>query len=166
MIQSPSSLDVFVREIIESQVTDANSILKAFAPLMQRPEYDPDWIFPGLFDGINNSALAPIVFDLANFCFRTGLCDEHPAFEKRAEFLLLLDSLTDRMLEIESDPTSWSNDAVQVSKMISDSVALIVSLCDTMSQLQFKDAEKVIEKVGKLRHRRIRAESTLSLIHI
>lgn len=163
LIQSPSSLDIFVREIIESQNVEGGQVLKAFAPLMQRPEFEPEWLFPELFAAINHSVLAPVVFDFANFCFREGLCDEHPAYEKRSEYLALLDQLAQRMLEIESDPTSWSEDFSKVSKMISDSVALIVALCDTMSQLNFTEAIEVIQKVSTIKHRRIRAESTFCL---
>lgn len=162
-MQSENSLDIFVRELLESPTGDSNLVLKAFAPLMQNPRFEADWMFPALFAGINDSILAPIVFDFANFCYRSETCDEHPAAKKKDQFLALLGQLAHRLSEIESDPTAWSSQAEQVSKMISDSVALIVALCDTMALLQYEESIDVLKKVSQIKHRRIRAESTFAL---
>lgn len=162
-IQSSACLDLFVRELLESEVTDQQQVLQAFAPLMQKPGFDPDWLFPDLFQGLNQAALAPVIVDLANYCFRQDLCDEHPASSRKAELQGLLDQLATRMLDVESDPTSWAHSAEQISKMISDSVALIVSLCDSMALLDNQEAIPAIEKVGQLRHRRVRAEAAFAL---
>ena len=167
-IQSASSLDIFVRELIESTAVessppDPSRVLQAFAPLMQRPEFDPDWLFPALFDGINHSVLSPVIFDFANFCFRNELGDCHPAEQRKTEFMGLLDQLAGRMLEIDSDPTAWSSDPLQVSRMISDSVAIMVALCDTMALLNLQESVEVLKRVNRIRHRRIRAESTFAL---
>lgn len=161
--QTPSGLDIFVREIVETPPTDSAVVMKAFAPLMRRTDYEVEWLFPGLFEGLNHSDFAPAAFDFANFCFRNGLCDEHPASERADEFLMLLNSLSKRMLEIESDPTSWSEDPNQISKMISDSVALIVSLCDAMSLMRFEQSLETLRETIKIRHRRIRSEVAFAL---
>ncbi len=161
--QTPSGLDVFVREIVDTPPTDSTVVMKALAPLMRRTDYEVEWLFPGLFEGLNHSDFAPAVFDFANFCFRNGLCDDHPASERADEFLVLLRSLTKRMLEIESDPTSWSEDPNQISKMISDSVALIVSLCDAMSLMRFEQSLETLREAMKIRHRRIRSEAAFAL---
>ena len=161
--QTPSGLDIFVREIVDTPPTDSTVVMKALAPLMRRTDYEVEWLFPGLFEGLNHSDFAPAVFDFANFCFRNGLCDDHPASERADEFLVLLSSLTKRMLEIESDPTSWSEDPNQISKMISDSVALIVSLCDAMSLMRFEQSLETLQETLKIRHRRIRSEAAFAL---
>lgn len=163
VMQSPGSLDIFVRELLESEVADHHQPLQAFAPLMRRPDFDPAGLFPALFAGLSHAILAPVIVDLANFCFREGLTDEHPATERESELLTLLDQLAGRLLEVENDPTSWSSDPQRISRMISDSVALIVSLCDTMALLQNQNAIPTIEKVARLRHRRVRAEACFAL---
>lgn len=165
-IQSSTSLNLFVREILEIPAMDPNHVLMAFAPLMQQPEFDPEWLFPELFAGLQNSVLAPIVLDFANFCVREGLGDEHPAESRYQELVELLEQLGNRLAEIENDPTSWSEDPQQVSRMVSDSVALIVALCDTMSNLGREESVAVIEKIAGLRHRRVRAEATFALARL
>lgn len=163
LLQSPASLSIFVREVVESNQFDSASIMKAFAPLMQQPVFDVDWIFPDLFQGLHNSELAPVVVDFSNYCLRAGICDEHPGSDRAAELTGLLESLSARMQEIESDPTSWSKDPHQISKMISDSVALIVSLCDALALMYCESAVPVLQQVMKIRHRRIRAEAAFAL---
>ncbi|MDG2469241.1 MAG: hypothetical protein P8M80_08195 [Pirellulaceae bacterium] len=161
--QTPAGLDVFVRELLESPPVDSATIMKAFAPLMRKPQFDVDWLFPELFAGIHRAELAPIIFDFSNFCVREGLTSEHPASEKAAEFLILFQSLVKRMQDVEADPTAWSGDANQISKMIMDSVALIVSLCDTFSLVGYEPAVNTLQIAATIRHRRIRTEAAFTL---
>lgn len=142
-------------------------IVLAFSPLMQ-----PGFVPPAsmlrqlLHEATAHSQIAPAVYDLFNFYFRTGVAKEHPAAPRVKELAALLGMLAGQLGKIEEGNLPPNANAADINQLVSDSVALIVALCDTFAQLNYTDAIGKLHQALELRHRRVQTEAAASLTRL
>ncbi|MDG1873891.1 MAG: hypothetical protein P8J27_08265 [Mariniblastus sp.] len=142
-------------------------IVLAFAPLMQAGFGPPEWIFSQLLNhATRHSQIAPAVFDLFNYYFRNERIEIHPAQERVDALTGLLGQVSGQLGQIEEGNFPSNFDANQINQLVSDSVALIVALCDTFAQLEHHPAIPKLHQALSLRHRRVQTESAAALARL
>ena len=139
-------------------------IVLAFSPLLQ-PEFElPDGMLSQLINhAIGHSQIAPAVFDLFNYLYRTGAIEEHPAEQRLGELTNLLGLVAGQLGKIEEGDFPPDSSVRQLNQLVSDSVALIVALCDMFAQLEHEAAIPKIHQALYLRHRRVQTEAAAAL---
>ena len=142
-------------------------IVLAFAPLMQ-PDYVPNesMLSALLNRATAHSQIAPAVFDLFNYYFRNQRINKHPAAERTSQLIELLGQLTGQLGRIEEGNIPPKFDARQLNQLVSDSVALIVALCDTFALLECEAAIPKLHQALQLRHRRVQTEAAAALTRL
>jgi hypothetical protein len=139
-------------------------IVLAFAPLMQA-EYEPspEMLTRLLTEATAHSQIAPAVFDLFNYWFRTGRLAVHPAAPRAPQLTELLGGVVGQLGKIEDGDFPSNFEAWQINQLVSDSVALIVALCDTFSLIGHRDAIGKLHQALSLKHRRVQTEAAAAL---
>lgn len=142
-------------------------IVLAFAPLMQAQFDPPAWMLEQLVnEATKHSQIAPAVFDLFNYFFRHQRVDSHPALPRVDELTALLGQLAGQLGKVEEGDFPSTLDVQQINQLVSDSVALIVSLCDTFSLLEHEPAIGKLHQALELRHRRVQTEAAAALARL
>jgi hypothetical protein len=139
----------------------------AFAPLMQTG-YAPsgDVLTKLLHHATAHPQIAPAVFDLFNFYFRGGHMEHHPAASRCEELASLLGQLAKQMEKIERGEFPEGITPTKVNRLVSDSVAMIISLCDLFALLDYKPAIADLHQSLNLKHRRIQTEAASALARL
>ena len=144
-----------------------SSIVLAFAPLMDASFSPPQWMLEDLLsDTTGYSQIASAVYDLCNFYFRNDCVEEHPAIDRLAELNPLMGQLCDNLLKIESGQVHPQIDRQVLNRQVSDSVALVVALCDTFALVGYEPALENIVNAMTLRHRRVQTEAAAALARL
>lgn len=142
-------------------------IVLAFAPLMQSSFHPPEWMLSQLVNHATcHSQIAPAIFDLFNYYYRHDKVETHPAAERVDELTELLGQLAGQLGKIEEGNFPSTLGASQINQLVSDSVALIVALCDTFAQLKHEPAIGKLHQALGLRHRRVQTESAAALARL
>jgi hypothetical protein len=141
----------------------ANDVAIVFAPLFQRKDYDPSALFPRLLDGLAHPSVAGAILDLANFVAREQLMPHHPAAQRTAQLVALLGGVVERLGRLEERPDESGDAPHKLSEMISESVALAVSLCDALGLIGDRSVTGKLYQTLELSHRRLRAEAAAAL---
>jgi hypothetical protein len=143
------------------------AMVLVFAPLMQPHFSPPAWLMDQLLNNAtSHSQIAPAVYDLLNYYFRHGKVDAHPAAQRSEALVGLLSQLTQQMSKIESGNLPSGATAESVNLLISDSVALIVALCDSFALQNYKAAVAPLQDAMRLRHRRVQTEAAAALTRL
>ena len=141
-----------------------SSIALAFAPLMDASVVPPEWLLDDLIAGASGySQIASAVYDLSNFYFRHEVIDYHPAEDKLEDLNALLGQLYQNLNQIESGQVNPRIDRQVLNRQVSDSVALMVALCDTFALTRYEPASEHIAQAMSLRHRRVQTEAAAAL---
>ena len=140
------------------------SIMLAFSPVMQSDFQPPEWL-PGtlLQRATTHSQIAPAVYDLLNYYYREKIVDHHPAADRVQPLAVLLEQMTVELAKIESGNLPENASVSQVNQLVSDSVALMVSLCDTFALVNYRAAQPVLRQALELSHRRVQTEAAAAL---
>ena len=138
-----------------------------FAPLMQADFEPPSWLLDQLLNNATtHSQTAPAVYDLLNYYFRNGKVDVHPAAPRADALVGLLDQLIKQLGKIESGNLPANATPASINHLISDSVALIVAICDSLALLQHMESITVLADALQLRHRRVQTEAAAALARL
>jgi len=144
-----------------------SSIALAFAPLMDVSIVPPEWLMGDLIAGATGySQIASAVYDLCNFYYRHEVVDWHPAEDRLEELNALLGQLCANLEKIESGKVHPQIDRQVLNRQVSDSVALIVALCDTFALTKYEPASEHIAQAMSLRHRRVQTEAAAALARL
>ncbi|MEL7497222.1 MAG: HEAT repeat domain-containing protein [Planctomycetota bacterium] len=165
--QSETTLQLWVKLVCDQPPQHRMGIVLAFAPLMQSTFQPPLWLLDALLNRATaHSQIAPAVYDLFNFYFRNDMVDEHPASPRVEELANLLGQLAGQLGKIEEGDLPPNSNAASVNQLVSDSVALIVALCDTFAQLKHEPATGKLHQALGLRHRRVQTEAAAALTRL
>jgi hypothetical protein len=137
----------------------------AFVPLFQRSSQSAGQLFPRLLDALAHPAIAGVVLDLANYLARQGLVARHPAAERTAALASLLGELAMRLEQLQEHPRQFGSSA-NVAAMVSESVALLVALCDALGQIGDERVAGKLHQALSLSHRRVRTEAAAALARL
>ncbi|MDX1943982.1 MAG: HEAT repeat domain-containing protein [Pirellulaceae bacterium] len=160
---SPTQLVALVRLLRADPPERDEDVVQALAPLFRRRPIASDLLFPALFDCLASPQLAAPVLDLANFLTREKLAASHPGASRSGELIALLGDLALTLGRLEEQPDEAGLSPVELSRRVSSSVALAVSLCDALAQIGDPAAIGKLNQVVGLAHRRLRTEAAAAL---
>jgi hypothetical protein len=164
---SDEAIQIWTDLICDDPPEHRLGIVLAFSPLMQREFQPTDAMLSQLVNNAtSHSQIAPAVFDLFNYYYRHGKLESHPAEERITELTELLGQMVGQLGKIEEGNFPSDFGASQINRLVSDSVALIVSLCDTFSQLEHEPAIGKLHQALGLRHRRVQTEAAAALARL
>lgn len=163
----PSAVQLWIDLICHDPPQCRSGIGLAFAPIVRHKiQFSSQQLEDLLNYGTAHSQMAPSIFELLNYAVREQLIPAHPAIPRLARLSELLGELCQQMKRIESGefPENW--DAVKINHRVSDSVALIVALCDLFSLTDYGAAIPNLERALELRHRRVQTEAAAALARL
>ena len=163
-VGTESALEIWEKRLCEAPPQHRTGIVLAFAPLMHREARLTQALFDPLFTrALGHLPVAAAVLDLANYAHRAGILDPHPAAGRADQLSELLGQLASQMARIEEGnvPEAW--DTAQISQTVSDAVALMIPLCDSMALMEHQPAIGKLNQTLDLRHRRLQTEAAAAL---
>ncbi len=161
--RSADAVKEWVELILKQPPENERYLGLAIGPLFQRLDYDPEWVFPRLLEGLSTPLLAAAVLDLANYLTRAEACDVHPARERRAALAELLGQVAQRLINLEHQPPRDVQEAQQLQALVGNAVALGVSLCDALALIGDSASVGKLNQALQPRHRRLRVEAAAAL---
>ncbi len=157
----------FTELMINDPPQSSTDIVVAFAPLLNEQNRFPvDAVFPNLLQAVQHLSVAAAVLDLANFVTRAERVDCHPAADRRASLVAILDRIVERLAQIESGDLPSNHGPQQISQLVGESVSLVTSLCDALSLIGDVSAAESLRRASQLKHRQIRTESLSALCRL
>ncbi|MCH2124762.1 MAG: HEAT repeat domain-containing protein [Pirellulaceae bacterium] len=159
---TPDALTAFVDLLLAEPPQTEALPARAFSPLFQIRDERIIELFPKILDGIEHVSVAAAILDLGNFVVREGILSEHPACDRSTELIFLLGQMTQRLGYLESHPEQQPSNE-ELSTVVSESVSLVVSLCDALALIGDREAIGKLNQTLELAHRRIRAEAAAAL---
>ncbi len=164
---SDESIQTWTDLICDDPPEHRLGIVLAFSPLMQSDFQPTEEMLSQLVNhATGHSQIAPAVFDLFNFYYRHEKIETHPAEERIDALTELLGQLVGQLGKIEEGNFPNELGASGINQLVSDSVALIVALCDTFSQLEHEPAIGKLHQSLGLRHRRVQTEAAAALARL
>lgn len=164
---SEEALQIWTDLICDDPPEHRVGIVLAFAPLMQTDFEPSSWMLSQLLNhGTSHSQIAPAIFDLFNYYYRHQKVEDHPAIERINELTDLLGLLAGQLGKIEDGKFPEGLGVSEINQLVSDSVALIVALCDTFAQLEHEPAIGKLNQTLELRHRRVQTEAAAALARL
>ena len=136
---------------------------QVLSPLMQHSDWSIDVVYPALLDSLQHAALASPVLDLANYLFREGRAEVHPASDRLPMLNHLLGEVSGRLSLFEENPRAFGDDVETVQATLGEAVALAVSLCDTVGLIGDETSIGKLNQTIDLRHRRVQCEAAGAL---
>ena len=162
-IPSEQSVPLFVSQLVNSPPSHYRSAAGGIETLIRRKGWAVEDVFPEILDGLDHPSTIAAVLDLANWCYHSQQTDEHPAEELDEKLESLLEAVVQRLETLEQDPTQFGDDVRVIQRILDESVALCVSLCDAVGLLDCRDAVPTLNRAVGLRHRRIVCEAAAAL---
>lgn len=163
-VGTESALEIWEKRLCDAPPQLRSGIVLAFAPLMHHEANLTQSLFDQLFTrALGHLPVAAAVLDLANYAYRVGILDPHPALGRVEQLSELLGHLAAQMGRIEEGniPETW--DPAQISQTVSDAVALMIPLCDAMALIEHHPAIGKLNQTLGLRHRRLQTEAAAAL---
>jgi hypothetical protein len=133
------------------------------SPLMQHDDWSVDAVFPEILDCLASPSLAASLLDLANYLFRNGRVQTHPAAAMVDSLNQLLGEVATRLGFFEENPRSFGDDVETVQRRLGEAVALAVSLCDAIGLIGDESSIGKLNQTVQLRHRRVQCEAAGAL---
>jgi hypothetical protein len=165
-LRTDESLARLVQWLVNDPPRAGQGIATALAPLLEVPPPQVDLLFPALLEGLEHRVLAAAILDLANHFTRTGKLEEHPARSRWPGLLELLGQVVYRMQDVEIGSLPGEMTQAQLAETVSDSVALIVALCDAAGLIGDRQACGRLHQALELKHRRIQTEAAAALARL
>ena len=144
---------------------DDAGVVAVFSPFFQRRQAAAVKLFPQLLELLQHASLAGAVMDLSNYLRRDGWVEIHPAATRQDELIRLLGHLTTALERILEGKVGDASPA-QVSQTVSQSVSLVVALCDALALIGSPAAIPNLKRAMELPHRRICAEAAAALARL
>ena len=165
-IGSDAALEAWLDLVREAPPKHRVGLVAAFGPLVNRFNL-PRWFYTRLVDdAMRHSQTAAATLDLINFHVRRGVLEEHPAAAHAVRLTSLLEQVVQRLHEIEQGESPYAANPAHLQLVVSDSVALVVSLCDTLAMCHELASAEAIAQAMQLRHRRIQCEAAAALARL
>jgi hypothetical protein len=161
-----ASLATFAELVASEPPGELQDALVAFGPLFQREApLAAAALFPRLLDAVAHPTIASIAIDAANYFTRTGALTVHPASERRAALVALLNSIVVRLGKLEAgsaDEGVWEEHRRQAE----EGVSLFISLADALALIGDRSAIAALKQGAELHHRRLRTEAAAALARL
>lgn len=166
IIRSEQSLRILVESVKQNPPSQWIAASQVISPLMQHGDWPVAAIYPDVFDCLQHPSLASPVLDLANYLYRQGRTQGHPAADRVALLNHLLGEVVGRLGHFEEDPHVFGNDVDTVQATLGEAVALAVSLCDTVGLIGEQSSVGKLHQAIELKHRRVQCEAAGALARL
>ena len=166
IIRSEASLKMLVGRLIETSPSDWIEAAQVLSPLMQHDDWPVSAVYPQCLEALQHPSLASPLLDLANYLFRQGRIDVHPASGRVAVLNSLLGEVTQRLARFEEDPRAFGDDVDTVQNRLGEAVSLAVSLCDCVGLLGDESSIAKLHQTIELKHRRVQCEAAGALARL
>ena len=137
-----------------------------FAPLFHDRDIPFASLFPRLLDTLEHPSVAAATLDLANHLVRAERFPEHPGSKRLGALQSLLRNLNHHMEQLAEHPETAGDNAQQMSHTISESIALLIALCDTLALIGDVSSIALLRQTLDLPHRRLRTEAAAALARL
>ncbi len=164
--RSEQSLGVLAKLLAERPPQQWDEVGQVLSPLMQQSDWKPKDFFPAALDALVHRSVASPLLDLANYLFRESRVDEHPAAVRCEVLATLLGGVADRLGKFEEDPRTFGDSVEEVQEVLSEAVAIAVSLCDALGLIGWEGAISQLYKALDLKHRRVQSEAAGALARL
>ena len=162
--RSPQATDAYLDLFVTDPLCDSQDAALAVAPFLAT-DRDSTVLFPRLLEGIEHLSTASVILDLANHVAREGKVDVHPAAGRVQHLATLLGGVVGQLQRIEEQSADDASLA-QRSAQVSESIALVVALCDALALIGDPSLTGKLYQAMQLRHRRLRAEAAAALARL
>ena len=160
------SLTALAQLLVDSPPSDWQLVGLSLSPLWKAVGLRLQLFFDRLEDGFVHPTTMAVLLDLANHSVRTNRLSEHPWSARQGELAKLLDQVVIRLEQLEKEPTRFGDRIEVVQQVLADSIALTVSLCDSLGLMRSEFATKSLKEALSLSHRRIQTEAAGALARL
>ena len=162
----PLELSEFVELVVDDPPQDIALAAVPFVILLRRPDDRLGPLFPRLLLAIQHPAVASPVLDLANYVTREGIVRAHPAQQRSGQLVSLLSRLVHELDNIEDGKIGDGQSPPEIGQKVSESVSLVVSLCDALGMIGDQAAIGPLRLAMQLKHRRLQVEAASALARL
>ena len=159
-------MDRLAECLVEDPPGEMLGVDLVFATLFQRRSRHTALLFPRVLETMDDPDVAPDVLDLANFLFREGYVELHPAGEIQPRLCDLLGGIVANLSRIEAGHYDDSRPADIMQQQVLASIGLGVSICDCLALTQYEPALPCVSEAMDLGHRRLRCEAAWTLARL
>ncbi len=163
---TPPSLALFAELLVNNAAPNTRLCVEIFGDLLKLNGAHTDALFPKLLEGLNNPGLAAFVLDYANYVFRQGMTEPHPAAHMASHLTSLLSTLAERLGKLQDSKPESDEEATNVGRQVTEAVSLGIPLCDALACIGDKNAIGSLNKVLQVEHRRLRVEAAAALTQL
>ncbi len=164
---TPASLRALVTLLVGDPPAGAEAASAALIPLFSLRAAEPlETLFPGLLACLANPDLAAGILDLANFHARAGRLSPHPAHQRAHELQRLTEAVVAHLSSAQEQAADTLASRQAAQAVVAQSVPLGVSLADALGLIGDPRAIPTLERLGELRHRRLRVEAAAALCRL
>lgn len=160
------SIDSLAGILVDSPPNDWQLVALGISPLWKSNADQLELFFDRLQDGFIHPTTMAVLLDLANFSVRKSKLDQHPWEAKRGELSSLLSSVVAQLEKLEKEPKQFGQSVEEVQRILADSVALTIALCDALGQIGDPQSSPVLTGALGLSHRRIQTEAAGALARL
>ena len=158
-----AALEILVELLVDSPPAESTAVALVLGPLILAPPADLGILFPRLLDSLAHPSIAASVLDMANYLTRGKLLESHPARDRTGQLEALLHGLNQHLEQMQELPAEPEESLQQLQSTVGDSIALAVSLCDTLAMIGSDTSMSVLRLTCQLPHRRLRTEAAAAL---
>ncbi len=163
---SRAALERFAELAVSDPPKEPTDILEAFAPLFAQAGPELPVVFPRLLDANSSPVVLTAALDLANDLVRRRSAGRHPAAERVSRLVELLGGIVGRLGLLSERPQHYAATSEELGRMISESVGLVVALCDALAIIGDQAAIGKLLPALELPHRRVRLEAAAALARL
>ena len=164
--RSDAPLQLLTELLVTLPPLEWSATAQALGPLVSHGDWNQAAIFPRLLDGLQHPSTIASILDLTNYGCRSGLMQEHPAKPLLPNLLSLLSGVVGRLSLLEEDPNQFGSSVAQVQRILDESLALCIALCDAVSWMNDPTAIGKLNQALALSHRRVKVEAACALARL
>ena len=154
--------DFLKRQVID----DEQSVAVALSPLFQWPPKELASVFTLIGEDIWRWHLLGAMLDLAGHALRKRKLKTHPFTDHAPRLRELLSGTVGRLSRLEENPQQFGNSVASIQRVLSNAIAITVSLCDTLGLIGDQQAEGQLNQALSLSHRRVQTEAAGALARL
>ena len=159
------SFDEWADLICSNPPETAEGIEAAFIPLVKDGSkgIDEHLLMRLVTEATNNKTVAASIYELANHEFRIGNISQHPLANRTEQMTGLVGAVIGKLAMIEEGNLPAGTEPEQISRIVQESVSLIIALIDSLALLNVEQAAGKMVQAIQLKHRRIQVEAAAAL---
>lgn len=160
------SLNALADVLVDDPPDSWQNVGVAISPLWRLNGPPLARFFQRLESALIQPSTLSVLLDLANHAVRSSRVAAHPWTSRQSDLSRLLRQVVARLEKLQVNPAQFGDSVQAVQQVLSDSVAISVSLCDTLGLIGNPESSVALEEAMDLSHRRIQAEAAAALARL